>query len=116
MIGDITSHTANVELPIKLSDKFTFTPAYRYYQQTKAKYFAGFEQHLSSEEFYTSDYDLSRFEAQQYGFGLSYTDIFTKAKIWKIGLKNVDLRYQHYTRSNGLTADIATLGFKFVVD
>lgn len=113
---DITSHTANVELPIKLSDKFTLTPAYRYYMQTKAKYFAGFEQHDSEEEFYTSDYDLSDFDAQQYGFGLSYTDIFTKAKIWKIGLKNVDLRYQHYTRSNGLTADIATLGFKFVVD
>jgi hypothetical protein len=113
---DITAHTANVELPIKLSDKFTISPLYRYYVQTASKYFAPFETHLSTEEFYTSDYDLSKFDAQQYGLGLGYTDIFTQARIWKIGLKNVDLRYNHYVRSNDLTADIVTLGFKFVLN
>lgn len=112
---DIVSHTASVELPIKLSDRFTFTPMYRYYRQTQTKYFAPFESHLSTEKFYTSDYDLSEFDTQQYGFGLGYTDIFAQGNIWKFGLKNVDLRYQHYTRSNGLKADIATLGFKFVM-
>ena len=28
-----------IELPIKLSDKFTLTPIYRYYTQKKSKYF-----------------------------------------------------------------------------
>jgi len=104
-----------VELPIKLSDKFTLAPMYRYYVQTASKYFAPFETHLSTEEFYTSDYDLSKFDAQQYGVSLGYADILTRLKVWKIGLKNVDLRYNHYVRSNGLTADIATLGFKFII-
>ncbi|CAN0584632.1 unnamed protein product, partial [Ectocarpus sp. 12 AP-2014] len=39
----ITSHTANFELPIKLSDKFTVYPSYRFYQQTAADYFRPFE-------------------------------------------------------------------------
>jgi hypothetical protein len=77
---DVTAHTASLEVPIKLSDKFTFTPMYRYYTQTQSKYFAPYETHLSTEEFYTSDYDLSAFDANQYGFGFSYTDIFTKVK------------------------------------
>lgn len=83
----ITSHTASLELPIKLSDKFTVFPMYRYYVQNQSKYFAPYETHLSTEKFYTSDYDLSSFSANQYGFGIGYTDILTNAKIWKFGLK-----------------------------
>jgi len=47
----INSHTATVELPIKLSDKFTIYPSYRYYNQTAADYFAPYEAHLSTDEF-----------------------------------------------------------------
>ena len=111
----ITSHTASIEIPIKLSDKFTVYPTYRYYTQQKSKYFAPYETHLSTEKFYTSDYDLSSFNANQYGFGMSYTDIFTNAKIWKFGLKNIDLRFNHYDRNDGLKANIVTFGIKFVV-
>ena len=39
----VTSHTASIEIPVKLSDKFTVFPSYRYYTQGKAKYFAPFE-------------------------------------------------------------------------
>ena len=112
---DLKAHTASVELPIKLSDKFTLSPMYRYYTQTQSKYFAPFEKHLSTEEFYTSDYDLSTFDANQYGFGLTYTDIFTSAKIWKFGIKNIDFRFNRYERTDGLKANIATIGFKFVM-
>jgi hypothetical protein len=112
---DITAHTASVEVPIKLTDKFTVSPMYRYYTQTQSKYFAPFEKHLSTEEFYTSDYDLSSFNANQYGLGVSYTDIFTSSKIWKFGLKNIDFRFNHYDRSDGLSSNIASLGFKFVM-
>jgi hypothetical protein len=112
----ITSHTANVELPIKISDKFTLYPTYRYYTQTAADYFAPYEQLLSTNEFYTSDYDLSEFNSNQFGFGISYTDIFTSRRIWKLGLKSVDLKYSNYKRNTGLTAGIISAGFKFVMD
>ncbi len=112
---DITAHTVSIEVPIKLTDKFTLSPMYRYYSQTQSKYFAPFEKHLSTEEFYTSDYDLSSFNANQYGLGVFYTDFFTSSKIWKFGLKNIDFRFNHYDRSDGLSSNIASLGFKFVM-
>ena len=65
---------------------------------------------------YTSDYDLSTFDAHQYGFGVNYTDIFTASKIWKFGIKNIDFRYNHYSRSDGLEANIVSFGIKFVLD
>jgi hypothetical protein len=69
---------------------------------------------LSTETFYTSDYDLSTFTTSQYGFGLNYTDIFTSSKIFNFGLKNIDIRYNHYDRNDGLQANIVTIGVKFV--
>lgn len=111
---DISSHTMNIELPIKLSDKFTVFPMYRYYTQQQSKYFAPYEVHISTEKYYTSDYDLSTFNANQIGFGLNYTDIFTNAKIWNYGLKNIDFRYNYYKRSDGLDANIVSFGVKFV--
>ena len=111
----INSHTASIEIPIKIGGKFTLYPSYRYYNQTAANYFAPYNEHLSTEEFYTSDYDLSKFDANQYGLGISYTDIFTKAKVWKFGLKNIDLKYHQYDRSNGLNAWIISGAIKFVM-
>lgn len=112
---DIQSHTANIELPIKVSDRFTVFPTYRFYTQTQSKYYAPYETHLSTDKYYTSDADLSKFDANQYGFGVNYTDIFTGGKIWKFGLKNIDFRFNHYQRSDNLTANIATIGFKFIL-
>lgn len=112
---NIQSHTASIELPVKLSDKFTIFPMYRYYKQTASKYYAPYETHLSTETFYTSDADLAAFFANQYGFGVNYTDIFTAAKLWRFGLKNIDFRFNHYQRSDKLNANIATVAFKFIM-
>jgi len=112
----IQSHTASIELPIKISSKFTLYPSYRYYSQTEADYFAPYEQHLSTEEFYTSDYDLSRFTANQFGFGISYTDVFTNLRLGKFGLKSIDLNFHQYERDSGLKASIITAGVKFIMD
>ncbi|MGZ9675887.1 DUF3570 domain-containing protein [Flavobacterium sp. GNP001] len=112
---DIQSHTASIEVPVKLTDKFTVFPMYRFYTQTQSKYYTPYETHLSTEKFYTSDADLATFDANQYGFGVNYTDIFTAAKVWKFGLKNIDFRFNHYKRSDNLTADIATVAFKFIM-
>ena len=110
----VKSNTAKIEIPIKISDKFTLYPSYRYYNQTAADYFAPYEAHLSTDEFYTSDFDLSKFNANQYGFGIMYTDIFTKLHLWSLGLKSIDLRYNNYQRSTGLSANIISLGVNFV--
>ncbi|MCB0449071.1 MAG: DUF3570 domain-containing protein [Confluentibacter sp.] len=112
----IKSHTSSIELPIKISSKFTLYPTYRYYNQTAADYFAPFDENISTNQYYTSDYDLSKFNANQYGFGIGYTDIFTKSHIWKLGLKSIDLKYNNYKRNTGLNANIVSAGVKFVMD
>jgi len=111
---DIKAHTISVELPVKLSDAFTVYPMYRYYVQTQSKYFAPFEQHLSTEQYYTSDYDLSAFVANQYGVGATYTDLLTRFSIFGLKVKNIDFRFNHYARSDGLNANIGTIAFKFI--
>ena len=112
----ITSHTASVEVPVKVSSRFTLYPSYRYYQQSAADYFAPYNQHQSSEVFYTSDFDLSEYSAHQLGFGISYTDIFTESKIWMFGLKSIDLKFYHYSRDISLRYSMVTAGVKFVMD
>ncbi len=112
----INSHTASIEIPIKITDKYTLYPTYRYYNQTAADYFAPYNEHLSTNEFYTSDYDLSEYNASQYGMGIKYTDVFTSFHISKFGLKEVYLKYNYYERNTGLSASIVSLGFKFIMD
>lgn len=112
----IDSHTASIEVPIKITNKFTIYPSYRFYSQTEADYFRPFEEALSTDEFYTSDFDLSEYTANQFGIGVSYTDIFAKAHIWKLGLKSIDLKFYQYDRDTSFTSSIITAGFKFVMD
>ena len=112
----ITSHTIQVEAPVKLGQYFTIIPSYRNYSQTAADYFAPFDEHLSTSEFYTSDYDLSKFTANQYGLGIRYTDVLTQRKLWKLGIKQINLKFSMYERSSGLSANIVTAGIKFVLD
>ncbi len=112
----IDSHTAKIELPIKLYGKFTVYPSFRYYTQTQADYFAPYNEHFSTETYYTSDYDLSAFDANQYGLGLRYTDIFAKSHLWKFGLKSIDLEYSKYDRNTSFSANLIAFSFKFVMD
>lgn len=113
---DLTAHTAQIELPIKISQSVTIAPQYRYYTQTAAKYFAPMNTHLSTEEFYTSDYDLSKFSSNQIGGELKIAPPFG---VWKIGknalLKSIILRYQNYQRNIDFNANIATINFDFTL-
>jgi hypothetical protein len=113
----IRSHTANVEMAIKVGQMFTLYPNYRFYNQSAADYFAPYDQLLSTSRFYTSDYDLSKHVANQFGLGLKYTDIFTSAHFLKFfGIKNLSLDYNYYQRNTGLTAHIVSFGINFLVD
>lgn len=112
----ISSHTVNFEVPVKISNAFTIYPSYRYYSQTSADYFSPYESNLSTNLFYTSDFDLSKYTANQYGIGITYTDIFTKRHIWKFGLKSIDLKFNQYDRNTGLSASIVSGAVTFVMD
>ena len=113
----LSSHTLSIDAPIKLNlGKYAIIPSMRYYKQSEIEYFAPYNQHLSTSEFYTSDYDLSDFMSTQYSLGIRYTDIFTKVKIAHFGLKTVNIRYSLYSRSDGLKANIASASLKFISD
>ncbi len=112
----ILSHTANLEIPLKISDQFTLYPNYRFYSQTAADYFFAKDVAVSTADFYTSDFDLSDYTANQYGFGVRYSDIFTRSKFLIFGLKTVDLRFAYYDRSTDLDATIITLATTFIID
>ncbi|HYQ56577.1 MAG TPA: DUF3570 domain-containing protein [Draconibacterium sp.] len=110
----LQAHTANFDLPIRLNPKLSITPSYRYYTQSEVKYYAPYETHLSTETYYTSDPDLAKFNSNQYSVALNYNDIFNDFHISKFALKNANLKYSHYDRSDGLKADIVSMGFKFI--
>lgn len=112
----LKSNTINVELPIKVTTKFTLYPSYRYYNQNAADYYAPFEMHLSSEKYYTSDNDLSKFNANQYGVGIKYTDVFTKAHIGFFRFKTIYLNYSTYARNTGFKSNIVSFGISMVVN
>jgi hypothetical protein len=111
----LTAHTANIDLPIRFSQRFSITPSYRYYTQNEVKYYAPYETHLSTEQYYTSDPDLAKFNSNQYSLALNYNDLFNDFHISKLRLKNANLKYSHYDRSDGLKADIVSMGFKFII-
>jgi len=111
---DLNAHTANIDLPIRFGPKLSVTPSYRYYTQNAVKFYAPYETHLSTEQFYTSDPDLAKFNSNQYSLALNYNDIFNEFKISRMGLKNANIKFSHYTRSDGLKANIVSLGFKFI--
>jgi len=115
----VSADTYDVQVPIKLSESFTIFPMYRYHSQQQARYFAPYRAHLSTETFYTSDYDLSTFNSSQYGMGLTVAPplgIFkldTSNNDNKVRFKSFDLRYNYYSRSDGLNANIFSLSAKF---
>jgi hypothetical protein len=107
----LTAHTANIEVPIKLTSFLSVSPFYRYYTQNGVKYFAPYKSHLATEAFYTTDDDLSKFNSSTEGVGLRYAPpggVFGMQH-----LNNLELRFGHYKRTDGLNSNIITLALKF---
>ncbi len=107
----LNANTAEIETSFKATTFFSVSPFYRYYTQNGVDYFAGFEQHLKTESYYTSNYDLSKFNSHFFGAGLRYAPpkgLFGH-KHWNM----IEVRYGHYKRSNGLHADIVSLNLKY---
>ncbi|MDF1696286.1 MAG: DUF3570 domain-containing protein [Saprospiraceae bacterium] len=114
----IKGHTASIELPIKLNRFFAVYPHYRFHQQSAADYFLPYQEHLASNEFYTSDYDLAGLTSHTYGLGVLYSqpDGIASVKIpfvnKKLSLDAIDLKGSIYNRSTGLNGFIISVGAK----
>ena len=107
----MTSHTANIELPYKISSSLSVSPFYRYYHQTKIDHFAPYQENMVGAEFFSSDYDLSGFDSQFYGVGVRYTPLKMIADLFAIS--QLELRGGLYDRSDGLSSGIVTFHVQF---
>lgn len=113
----INAHTASIEIPFKVGSSFSLSPYFRYHTQTGSKYFGAFGEHLLTEEFYSSDYDLSSLNSTQGGVAFSYSPVFgiSNSKLLgrQLSFKAVELRLGYYSRSTGLNAYIGSVNFQF---
>src|SRR6185436_11610622 len=108
---NLKSHTINLETPVKINPFFSFTPFYRFYNQTAIKYFAPFSEHMETDQYYTSNFDLSSFNSNFLGAGIRLTPLNGV-----FGYKHfnmVEIRYGFYKRSNGLQSNIVSVNLKF---
>lgn len=107
----LKSNTFSLETPVKVSPFVSVSPFYRYYSQTAAKYFAPYQQHTAFDDFYTSNYDLSKFDSHFYGAGIR---ISPKNGLFGVERLNMlEIRYGHYTKSIGMKSDIISLNLRF---
>ncbi|AZA86488.1 DUF3570 domain-containing protein [Chryseobacterium shandongense] len=107
----LKSNTFSLETPVKISPFISVSPFYRYYSQTATKYFAPYQQHTAFDDFYTSNYDLSKFDSHFYGAGIR---ISPKNGLFGVERLNMlEIRYGHYTKSVGMKSDIISLNVRF---
>ena len=110
---NLTAHTAELEIPYKITPFVSIAPFYRFYSQSGVDYFKPYKEHLLSDnsEFYTSDYDLSKFTSHL--FGLNFRMVSANGLMGVKKLNVVELRYSYYNRSTDLTSHLITLALKF---
>ena len=107
----LNAHTFNLEMPIKITPFLSIGPFYRYYNQGATKYFAPYKTHTNADQFYTSNYDVSKFNSNFYGAGFRIAP--PKGVFGLSHVNMLEIRYGHYTRSIGLNSDIISLNLKF---
>lgn len=106
----LKSHTASLEVPVKITPFFSLSPFYRFYVQTAANYFAPYEGHSPQDQYYTSNYALAAFTSHSFGMGLRLAP--PKGVLIK-NLNAVEIRYAHYTQTTDLISDMVSLNLKF---
>ena len=107
----VTAHTAEMELPVKINAFFSISPFYRYYTQTAAKYFAPYQSHTIADQYYNSNYDLSKFNSNFYGAGIRFAP--PKGILGLQRLSMLELRYGHYSKNINMSSDIISLNIKY---
>ena len=107
----LTSHTASIELPVKITPFLSVSPFYRFYQQSATKYFAPYQQHTNEDKYYTSNYDYSKFTSNFLGAGIRYAP--PKGVMGNQHFSMIELRYGHYAKNIGMNANILSMNLKF---
>ncbi|MFT4665582.1 MAG: hypothetical protein ACI8YQ_003527 [Polaribacter sp.] len=116
----LQAHTFSLETPVKVNDWLTLSPFYRFNTQNAVDYFAPFSEHSSTEEFYTSDHDLSGLTSHKIGLGFRIAPLYGISRNkWfhkkTLQFKNLEVRTAYYKRSTDLTAFIVSMGLNFEI-
>ena len=106
----VRSHTASLEVPIKVTPFFSISPFYRYYIQSASTYFAPYKVHTPADEYYTSNYALSAFSGQYFGTGIR---LAPPGGIGNGHLSMIEIRYGHYTETTNLVSNLIGLNLTF---
>ena len=106
------ANTLNIETVFKVRPFLAITGVFRVYKQTSSDYFSTYKTHDTSENFYTSDYDLSAFTSFKPGIGFRYSPY---ARRKRTTFNSFELHYAYYKRSDGLEAHMATFIFDYTV-
>ncbi len=107
----LSAHTIDAETSVKITPFFSITPFYRFYKQTAINYFAPYKIHTASDQYYSSNYDLSAFSSNFYGAGFRVAP--PKGVFGMQHLSMLELRYGHYAKNYGMNANIISLNLKF---
>lgn len=107
----LDAHTFNIETVIKFTPFVSVTPFYRYYTQNAVDYFAPYQAHKTNDQYFTSNYDLSKFNSQFYGAGIRLTP--PKGVFGLDHFNMLELRYGHYTKNVGMNSDIISMNLRF---
>jgi hypothetical protein len=108
----VRSNTVNLEIAYKITPFFSVSPFYRYYTQSAAKYFAPYEGHSPTDEYYTSNYEYAKFNSQFFGVGIRLAP--PNGVLGWQSLHELELRYGHYLQTTSLVSNVVSisLGFK----
>ena len=106
----LTSHTGELEVPVKITPFFSVSPFFRYYTQTAVKYFAGYALHNPNDKYYTSNYSLSALTSEFIGVGIH---LAPPKGIFDQHISALELRGGHYTQSTELYANVVSLALTF---
>jgi hypothetical protein len=107
----IKSNTVGLEVPYKVTPFFSISPFYRYYNQSAAKYFAPYGVHTPDDQYYTSNYEYSKFQSSFFGVGFRIAP--PKGVFGWQGLHEMEIRYGHYTQTTDLVSDVVSLSLGF---
>ena len=107
----IKSETAELEVPIKLSQFFSVSPFYRFYTQTASKYFGAYQTHTAADTYYSSNYSLAELSSHFIGLGMHTAP--PKGVLNNQHFSSLDIRYGHYSQSTDLNSNIITFDFTF---
>ena len=107
----LKAHTANLEIPVKITPFVSLSPFYRFYTQTAVDYFNSFGKHTAADAYYTSNFDLSKFTSHFYGTGIRLSP--PKGVLGWQSLSALELRYGHYAKNINMNANVVSLQLKF---